>query len=456
MTRREIISEARRLFALAWPVALTSLQWILLNLTDTALVGHFSTDELGSLGAGRAITWVAVVMGIAGLTGVLVFAGRADGAGERHKAGDALRQGLVLAAVYGVVTSALIQLSADHVVALMEVAPPLRSSAALFTRVITLGLPFQLVFSTASYFMEGISRPRVAMIVNIASLPVNALLAYLLINGHLMWGPMGAAGAGLATVITTVIACTVMLILIQRMPDAEAYGLRVPGSFLATYLRAWREGGELRRFAVAPGIAAAFELAGFSILMAVAAHQNAAISGAFQAAISLHVFSLAASGGLASAAGVRAANAVGEGRPDAVRARTLIAAGMAALTLLSFGAVYLIFAETLLLPFSEDPEVVALGAAMLRIFAPFLVGDGVQFVLLYALRSLGDQKIAGVISTVAFFGVMGLGGWALAGPLGLGPLGLAWGVSAGIVVAAIGLGARFWWRTGQPVTVPAD
>ena len=50
---------------------------------------------------------------------------------------------------------------------------------------------------------------------------------------------------------------------------------------------------------------------------------------------------------------------------------------------------------------------------MLPVWAPFILFDGVQVVLVYALRSLGDQVVAGVNSIVAFFLVTGGAGWWL-------------------------------------------
>lgn len=457
MTRRDMIAEARRLLALAWPIALTNLQWMILNITDTALVGLYSTAEAGELAAGRTIMYVTVVMGLAGLTGVLVFAGRADGAGDKRAAGDALRQGLALALVAGTLVMALILLTADWMVGAFGVPEALRPGGAEFARVMALALPFQLAFAATSYFMEGISRPRVAMRINLAAIPVNGLLAWMLISGQLGLPALGATGAGLGTAITSVLQCVVLLVLVHRMPDAEAFGLG-GARVLARWRRAWADGGPLRRFALVPALSAAFEVGGFSFLLALSTRFGAEAAGAFQIVIALHMISLAASAGLASAAGVRVANALGEGKPDEARPRALLAAGLAAFTLLVFGVLYFAAAGLLVAPFSEDPAVVALGVVMLRILAPFLVADGVQFVFLYSLRSLGDQKVAGYISVACFFGVMTAAGWWLATRGGLGPEGLIIGFVIGIVAAAIGLGLRFLAITRAPerIAVAAD
>ena len=98
--------EAGRILRLAWPIMLTSLNWTLMHLIDVAVVGHYGTAELAALGASRTVTFIVLVFGFAGLTGILVFAARADGARRLAETGDIFRSGLMLALLVGL-TSAL-------------------------------------------------------------------------------------------------------------------------------------------------------------------------------------------------------------------------------------------------------------------------------------------------------------------------------------------------------------
>ena len=86
-------AETWRLLALAWPVMLTSLNWTLLQVTDVMVVGLVSTEEVAALGASRALGFVGIVTGLAWLSGVLVMAARADGAGDLPRTGSVLREG---------------------------------------------------------------------------------------------------------------------------------------------------------------------------------------------------------------------------------------------------------------------------------------------------------------------------------------------------------------------------
>ena len=71
-------TETRRLLALAWPVMLTSLNWTILHVTDVIVVGLVGAHEVAALGASRSLTFIAIVTGLAWLSGVLVHAARAE------------------------------------------------------------------------------------------------------------------------------------------------------------------------------------------------------------------------------------------------------------------------------------------------------------------------------------------------------------------------------------------
>ncbi|RYY35869.1 MAG: MATE family efflux transporter, partial [Sphingomonadales bacterium] len=137
-------------------------------------------------------------------------------------------------------------------------------------------------------------------------------------------------------------------------------------------------------------------------------------------------------------------NAVGEGVPDQAGRRSAIAAA------LSGGATGLLALVLILAPwpfvalFPAAPGVHALAMAMLPFWAPFILFDGLQVVFVYALRSLGDQVVAGANSVIAFFVVTGGAGYLLV-QAGWGATGLCIASGIGMVVAAALHGARLLW-----------
>ncbi|MGU3314923.1 MATE family efflux transporter [Sphingomonas sp. M6A6_1c] len=433
-------AETRLLLALAWPVALTSLNWTLLQVTDVMVVGLVSTEEVAALGASRALGFVGIVTGLSWLSGVLVMAARADGAGDLPRTGAVLREGLLLGLLLGLAIGALFLVAAEPLLALIGVAADRIDESARVVRAFAIAYPFQLVNVAAAFFLEGVSRPRRVTVVNLSVLPVNALLAWALSAGHLGLPALGAVGAALATSIAALLGAIGMVASVLTLPRARARGVL---RFDAAAWRAVPRGAwALAVFGTVPAVASGLELAGFSILIALSTQLGDAAAHAFQIVFAMHNVTFAVALGLGSAAGVRAGNAVGEGQPVAAIRRTLIAVGLSVLAL-GLGATLLAAtAPVLVALFPATAEVHRIAAAMLPLWAPFIVFDGIQVVLVYALRSLGDQVAAGVNSILAYFVVTGGVGWWLVHHDG-GASSLVWASGIGMLAAGLLHGGRF-------------
>lgn len=445
--------EARRIARLAWPVVLTSLNWTIMHMIDVAVVGHAGTGELADLSAGRVLTIAVTVMGFSAMAGVMVFSARADGAGDAHRTGDYLRSGLIFAGLAGLPCLLVLLLFADPLLRAAQVAPEMVAGGAAVTRGMAFAFPFQFMLAAAGMFLEGISRPRAVAAVNLAMLPVNALLAWAWVGGHLGLPAMGAVGAVLATSVVSAMGTVAMIVACWTIPDAAARGVRDLSG--AAWARAWRGVPALVRFGAVPAVAAGLELGGFAILMVLTTRLGAVTAAAFQTMFSLHNLAFALALGFGSAAGVRAGNAVGEGRPELALPRALIAGGLASIAMLAMGLAYSAFAKLWVMPFTDDAQVRALAATMLVSMGPFMFLDGIQVVAVYALRSLGDQVAAGVNGIIAFFLVTGGLGWWLV-EHGHGAIGLVWATIGGVLASALLQGGRLYWVSvrASPRPVP--
>lgn len=434
-------AEARRLIALAWPVALTSLNWTLMHLIDVAIVGRAGVDELAALAASRSVTFVLIVMGLSALVGILVFTARADGARDLRQTGGCLRVGLLYASLLGTVLAAILYLGGEWMLAAAGVAPALVPGGGAVVRAMAVAMPAQLVLTALSYFLEGISRPRRVTAVNLAMLPANAVLAWAWVGGHLGLPALGAVGAALATATVSVAGALALLAATWTVPGAEARGVRDLSA--AAWSRALRDVPQVARFGIVPALTSALELIGFAWLIVLSTRLGDVAAAGFQAMFSLHNLAFATALGFGSAAGVRVGNAVGAGEPAQAAPRTAIAVVLAALAMGTMGLLFWVLRDVIVPPLSApDPAAIRIGIVLVATLAPFMLFDGIQLVLVYALRSLGDQVAAGANGVVAYFGVTGGLGWWLYSA-GWGAPGLAVACGGGMVAAALLQGVRF-------------
>jgi len=436
------IAEAKRILRLAWPIMLTSLNWTVMHLIDVVVVGQYGTDELAALAASRTLTFISIVMGLSALSGVLVYVSRADGGGRQAETGDILRSSIALGLAIGAVTMTLLILWAEPMLRLVGVAETLREPGAAVVRAIALAYPAQFILAASSYFLEGISRPRRVMAVNLAMLPLNAVLAWAWVGGHFGLPALGAVGAAFATATASTVGAIMILALCWTLPRAGERGVH---DWTAAALRRAIAGvPSLAWFGLVPALASGLELAGFSWLMALSTQLGVAAAGAFQIMLSIHNIGFALSMGFGSAAGVRVGNAVGAGERHLAWPRAIIAGGLASAILGSLSLLFVLWPRVAVWPFSDNPEVLALAASMLTVIAAFLVFDGLQYVFGSALRSLGEQVWAGFNGIVGFFIVTGGLGWLLV-RRGWGPDGLAYAAGLGMLVVGLLQFGRLAW-----------
>jgi MATE family multidrug resistance protein len=440
--RAATMAEARRILRLAWPIMLTSLNWTLMHMIDVAVVGHYGTSELAALAASRTLTFIAIVIGFSGLSGVLVFTSRADGGGRLAETGELFRAGIMLGLMLGLVTMTILAAWALDLLGLVGVEPSLRAPGAAVVEAMALAFPAQFLLAASSYFLEGISRPRRVMAVNLSMLPINAVLAWAWVGGHFGLPALGAVGAAYATATVSWGGAAAMIGLIWILPRAAER--RIHDLSTAALKRALAGVPALAWFGLVPAIAASLELAGFAWLMVLSTQLGNEAAGAFQAMLSIHNLAFALSMGFGSAAGVRVGNAVGANERDQAWPRTMIAGGLAAALLGAISLLLVFGATALVWPFSDDPMVLGLAASMLAVMGAFLIFDGLQYVFGAALRSLGEQVWAGINGIIGFFLVTGGSGWLLVRQ-GWGPDGLALAAGLGMLVCGLLQFGRLVW-----------
>ncbi|MEM6466702.1 MAG: hypothetical protein AAF679_09385, partial [Pseudomonadota bacterium] len=112
-----------------------------------------------------------------------------------------------------------------------------------------------------------------------------------------------------------------------------------------------------------------------------------------------------------------------------------------------------LFSEATVALFSSAHTIDAgrdLMAQLLRWTAPFFVFDALQIVYVHALRGVRQTVRPMVLSTSCYW-LIGLGGGVvLAGPAGLGALGVWVGFCAGLATAGILMTATAFWTASHP------
>ncbi len=431
------IGEARQTLVLALPIMGGFVGQMLMGIADTVMIGGVGTVPLAAASFGHNVFNVPMVAGYGLLSAVGVMTAQAFGAGSRVAAGEALRAGLRLALVCGVLTGFLFGWGRGRLGWLRQPEEVLAEAQAYLLLVGWSMLP-TLLAHVFKQFSEALNRVWPPMFILLGGVLLNVFLNWLWIYGRWGFPAMGLAGAGWATLVARVATLLGMAWLVLR-----GVGLRewLPGRWRGGVERlVWRQLLHLgmpvamqHLLEVGAFVAAALMM-GWIGPVAMAAHQVA-----ITCAATSFMFSL----GIGMAVSIRVGHAWGARRLGRLRLVGYSGLVMTVGIMLSFACVFLFFGRELGEAFTRDLDVVTLVVGMLSVAAFFQVFDGLQVVALNALRGMSDVRMPAIMAVVAYWLLALPMGYLLCFRAGWGPVGMWIGLAAGLAVAAVLLIWRF-------------
>ncbi len=334
-----LTNHVRRTLTLALPVMLARAGLVVMLAVDTIMVGRAGGHELAffAISAAPQVIMLAVSVGL--LVGAVVLTAQADGAGRLGDCGRFWRLAMLLAVGLGLLFSAIL-LHGDLLLGWLGESESIAAGGGQVMRMWAIGMPAAILYMATGSFLEGISRPRAAMVVSLTANLVNLLLAWALVFGHLGLPSMGAEGAALATSLTRWLMFATMAGFVVSMPDAERFGIHAP---LAGYYHLI---GKMLLLGLPVAFSVGCETSAFSGAMVIAGWLGETPLAAYQLSINVTSFFYMLTLGLGTAAAVRVGNAVGRGDQPGVRHAGWIAVGLIFMLMLLAGLLIRIFATT--------------------------------------------------------------------------------------------------------------
>jgi MATE family multidrug resistance protein len=416
-----------------------------MGATDTVLLGTLGRDALaaGGLGANLFFTLMIVVTG--GLISVSILIAHARGAGQSARIAPILRGGVVLA-LLSAIPPMLLLWNAEPILLLIGESPALAHAIAQYDRVLLFAMPGSLLMATQRGYLAAMGRPWMVMAVALVAVVVNGLLNYGLIHGA--WGlpRLGYIGS-----------CTATLITLWMMTIAIGLEIRLTKALRPFRLIGaidWLIVKELAKLGWPIAFIMAVEIVLFSFAALLIGRFGATPLAAHQISMSVASVTFMVPLAISQAVNVRVGFYMGQNAPRAARA-----AAVAAFTLgvgfMGVMATILITAPGVIAGFyitSGDPtraDVIALATKLLTIAALFQVFDGAQTIAAGALRGLKDTRIPAIAASIGYWGIGFTTAWILAVRMGLGAVGLWWGLASGLASVALLLSLRFWLLSGR-------
>ena len=401
----------RAVARLAWPTMLSRSGILIMAFVDIVMVGRYAVEELAYAALGLSIFIPALVTAIGLQFGTMREVATSYGAKRFRGCGAALRRGLPWSAATSLVAAAFVAFSGFWL-SLIGHEPELALESGRVAFAVSFGLPFQLLYVTCAFYLEGTRRPLPGMVIMVLANAVNIALNWVLIYGNLGVPALGAVGSGIATSLVRVAMFGAIITFILTRPDARAYGLLDrPGSFWGE--GGWKGGREMRKVGVATSFSYFAETGAHAIVMQFAGLMGAAAIAAYSIAHNLLAILFMLSLGIASATAVLVGNA--EGRDDRTGVQLAgwvgIIGSMALISVL--GLVIAVFPEPLARLYTDDSGLILRTAPLVLIVAAIAWADGSQVVASQVVRTLGDSWTATRMQVIAWVAIFVPAAWVL-------------------------------------------
>ncbi len=347
-------------------------------LTDTAVVGHLGTPQLGGLAVASSVLLTLYAVFIFLAYGTTAAVSRLLGAGDEREAAHQAVQSMWLALFIGVGVTVIGLGLSGPLVGLMGAEGAVRTNALVYLRISLVGVPAMLLVLAGAGYLRGLQDTRTPLLVAIGTAVANLVIEVALIYGL----NQGIGASALATVLAQAAGAAVYIRRVGSAARRHGADLAPHPASLAALARV---GGDLlvRTAALRAALVVAVAVAARLGSTDVAAHQIAFETWNFLA-LGLDAIAIAAQAMVGRALGA------GEGGGARDAGRRMIEWGVA------LGAVVgvLVAALRIVLPqlFTDDAEVLALASFLLVWVAALQPVNAVAFVLDGVLIGAGDMR----------------------------------------------------------------
>ncbi len=442
--------EFRYNLQLAYPVIIGMLGHTLIGIVDNIMVGKLGATELAAVSLGNSMIFIAMSIGIGFSTALTPMVAEADAEKNTTKIRSVFHHGLFLCTILGLLLFGLILLARP----LMELLHQPREVIVLATPFlgwVAFSLVPLIMYQGYKQFADGLSMTKYSMYAIVMANIVHVFINYVLIYGVWFFPKLGILGAALGTVISRIMMVVFMHLILARQEKLKPYfhGFRLEEIKKAIIKKI-----------VALGFPSAmqmlFEVVLFTAAIWLCGNIGKTSQAANQIALSLASMTFMFAMGLSVVSMIRVSHQKGmqDYKNLVIVARSIFL--LAIFIEIVFAALFVIFHQILPPLFMDmdnemqlldNAEVVAIAAKLLLVAAVFQISDGIQVVVLGALRGLQDVKIPMYITFVAYWII----GFPISYYLGeytdLKAVGVWIGLLAGLSAAAIFLYIRFHFIT---------
>ncbi len=416
---------------------LGQLGHVMVGLVDNLMIGRLGAAPLAAVSLGNSLVFIALSLGIGFSFAITPLIAEADGAKDLDKGRSYFHHGIIMTVVTGILLFILLLFSTPLLYHLDQ-PPEVVALAIPYMEIVAFSMIPLMIFQGYKQFADGLSQTKYAMYATLLSNVVNIIFNFFLIYGFWIFPRLELEGAAIATLISRFFMLWFIWEILRRKSKFREY-------FIWSKKELFQTAIYKRLFALGfpTALQMFFEVAIFTGTIFLAGTLGTNPQAANQIALNLASMTFMIAVGLGVTATIRVGNQKGLRNFRNLRRIAYSTFLLVFVIEAVFAVGFILMKDWLPTLYLDNAEVIILAAQLLIIAALFQLSDGLQVVILGALRGLQDVKIPTVICFIAY--------WIIGFPVCLyfgseermGSMGIWLGLLAGLTASALLLYIRF-------------
>lgn len=392
-----INSKQFNLFLLTWPIFLEIFLFMLMGIVDTFMLSSIADDAVAGVGASNQFLHIAIlILEVIG-NGASIVVAQYIGSRKFIEAARISALAVTLNLLVGIVISILFVTFSSHMLETLNLSGDILIYAKSYLNIVGGMIFLQAIINSIAAIIRVHGFTKEAMLVSLGMNILHIGMNYVLIFGKFGFPKLGVEGAAISTVISRTVALIVFFWLLYRIMAVRIewkYYFNLSKQYVKHILKI--------------GVPSAFEQVMYQgcqmVFLYYATFLGGAALAARQYAANISMFTYLFAFAVGSGTAIIVGRLVGAGDPTTAYHRVWKSVKVASIATFIVVVFVIIFREPLMGMFTNDAEIIQLGASVLLLSIVLETGRTINIVLVNSLRASGDARFPlwiGMFSMVA-------------------------------------------------------
>ncbi|RJE86098.1 MATE family efflux transporter [Paenibacillus sp. 1011MAR3C5] len=374
-----------KLFYLTWPIFLEISLFMMMGIADTFMLSAISDNAVSGVGAANQFLHISILLLEVIGNGASIVVAQYIGSRKFFEASKISAVAVTLNLLVGIVMSVLFVVFNGYLLRSLNLQGEVYEFAHSYLAIVGGAIFLQAIINSLAAIIRVHGFTKEAMFVSLGMNVIHIIGNYALIFGNFGMPALGVEGAAISTVASRLLAIVVFFWLLYRI-----MAVRIQFSYYFNLSKEYI--GKILKI----GIPSALEQVMYQSCQIIFIFYTTFLGEAALAAkqyatnISMFIYLFALAVGMGTS--IMVGRLVGEARPNDAYKRVWMSVRSAIIGTLIVVALVMLFREQLVGMFTEDADVLRIGAQVLLYSLLLETGRTINLVIVNALRASGDAK----------------------------------------------------------------